>query len=175
MNIVAIPHPVLFQKAKPVATITPNIRRLVSAMDLAIKHAKNPKGVGLAAPQVGKQLRLFIIRLVESDPLLVFINPEIIETSTELTKDPKLLEGCLSIPTIWGPVKRHKKVKVRYQTIDGKERVETFFDLMATTVEHEMDHLNGTLFTARVLEQGGKLYRVEKGEDGKDAFKEIDF
>lgn len=173
MNIVVIPNPVLFQKAKPVTRITPRLRKLVSSMEIALRRADNPKGVGLAAPQVGKSLQLFIIRLKDNEPLSVFIDPKIVKRSETLNEKPDLLEGCLSIPGIWGPVNRHQEVTVHYKTLDGNTVESTYSGLMATTIEHEMDHLEGMLFTARVVEQSGKLYRLEKDAEGKDVFEEI--
>lgn len=173
MQIVSIPNPVLFQKAKPVKAITPKVIKLIDGMKVALAKASDPKGVGLAAPQVGHSIRLFVIRLKETEPFSVFINPEITRVSETVEEEAKLLEGCLSIPNIWGPVKRHKEVIARYQTIEGQWEEKTFTGLAATTYEHEMDHLDGKLFTARVIEQKGKLYRLEHDKEGEEVFKEI--
>lgn len=173
MKIISIPNPVLFQKTKKVGAITPKIKELLEGMKIALAQANNPKGVGLAAPQVGKSLRLFIVRTNENQPFSIFINPEIVSRSEEIDKETKLLEGCLSIPSIWGPVKRYKEVKIRYQTPEGKTQEESFSGLMATTIQHEMDHLDGLLFTARVVEQKGKLYHMEKDKEGNEVFDEI--
>lgn len=173
MKIASIPNPVLFQKTKPVGAITPKLKELLEQMKIALSEANNPKGVGLAAPQVGKSLRLFIIRTSENEPFSIFINPEIIAHSQEIDQESKLLEGCLSIPNIWGPVKRYQEVTIRFQTPEGKTKEESFSQLMATTIQHEMDHLDGLLFTARVVEQKGKLYHMEKDKEGNEVFDEI--
>lgn len=174
MNIVSIPNEVLFKHAEPVKTVTAKIKALVADMTEALARADNPKGIGLAAPQVGVSLRIFIIKLQLDSPLHVFINPEIVSTSVEFGDKPDLLEGCLSIPEIWGPVRRHRRVRVRYLTLESKTLERSYTGLMATTIEHEMDHLDGMLFTARVIEQQGKLYRMEKDEKSETVFKEIE-
>lgn len=174
MNIVSIPNPVLFQKAEAVKTLTPKIKKFLAEMTDVLAKADNPKGIGLAAPQVGLSLRIFIIRLKENAPLHVFINPDIIESSKECEEKPDMLEGCLSIPTIWGPVKRHKTLRLRFMDLTGTVQEKTFSKMMATAIQHEMDHLDGTLFTTRVLEQQGKLFRMEKDEKGETVFKEVE-
>lgn len=109
----------------------------------------NARGVGLAAPQVGKSIRLF---MVDTDQLdeekagikSVFINPEIIESDEELWTYE---EGCLSIPEIRGDVERPKSVRIKYLDEDFVEHVEVFDGMEARVVQHEYDHLEGLLFT----------------------------
>ena len=74
------------------------------------------------------------------------------------------LEGCLSIPRIWGPVTRNTKVLVEYQDLTGEKHTEWFSGFKSVIIQHEMDHLQGVLFTQRVLEQKGKLYQEKDGE-----------
>lgn len=157
--------------------------------------AKEPEGVGLAAPQVGKSLSLFITKSTPKSPISVFINPKIIQKTkiSHLTVDNdrvnKLnktmgeksltkLEGCLSLPNIWGEVKREPTIKLQYQLITNNHGLITkthmFSGLMATIVQHEMDHLQGILFPKRVLEQKGTLYKSRKNEKGEDEFEEIE-
>lgn len=173
-NIISVPNQVLLTKAAPVGAITPKIKKLIAGMAEALSQAENPKGIGLAAPQVGVSLQIFLVQLAPDQPLHVFINPQILSESPELVEQPKLLEGCLSIPTIWGPVKRHRWVKVRFQNSEGKVLEKVWRGLMATTIQHEMDHLSGLLFTARVLEQKSKLYRTATDDAGKQVFKEVE-
>ncbi|MBI2612090.1 peptide deformylase [Candidatus Gottesmanbacteria bacterium] len=195
--IVKVPNPVLFQKAKPVGRIDKKIERIIKDLKTTLLAAKNPKGVGLAAPQIGISLNIFITRSRESNPIRVFINPEILWKSEELveiqretkTHHPKenlpalpagrhggrqeKLEGCLSIDNVWGHLKRPAKVRLRFMDQKGQIRQEEFSGFMATIVQHEADHLDGILFTKRVLEQKEKLYLIEKGEKGKETLIEI--
>lgn len=181
MKIVHAPHPVLTIHAKPVAKIDGKVRTLVKGMTITLIAQKDPEGVGLAAPQVGVCIRLFIIKKNKKAPLKVFINPIILKRAdiivpansttpslTELdqrdTEEPTKLEGCLSIPRIWGKVTRTKKLTLEYSTLDAKTYTKDFSGFEATIIEHEMDHLDGILFTKRVLEQGHQLYKEERGE-----------
>lgn len=145
----------------------------------------DPEGVGLAAPQVDKRLRIFIAKPTDRSKILVFINPEIIERSSEVDyvkrpkkdtskKASKKLEGCLSLPTIWGPVLRASSLILSYLDEQGKRHKQKFENFMATIIQHEMDHLQGILFPKRVLEQKGTLYKSHKNEKGEDEFEEIE-
>lgn len=174
MNIVSVPNEILLKKAEAVKTITPKVRKLVAEMSATLARADDPKGIGLAAPQVGVSLRLFIIKLHANSLLQVFINPQPLSFSDELRDKDNLLEGCLSLPTIWGPVKRHQQIRLRYLDLQGSLREGNFKGLMATTIQHELDHLDGILFTAHVLEQKGRLLRAEKGAKGELVFKEVE-
>jgi len=100
-------------------------------------------GIGLAAIQVGYQLRMFVMDCSRSqESYKVFINPEIIEKSTETLRDN---EGCLSAPGKTGDVRRHIRIILKYQDENGKEEKKTFYNLEARCIQHEMDHLEGKL------------------------------
>lgn len=105
------------------------------------------KGVGIAAPQVGVNLRIAHITLGKKRDTFPIINPEILETSDELVEDT---EGCLSLPKHWGPVKRAQWVKLKFTDAGGTDRVMVFKDFEARIVQHELDHLNGKLFIDHV-------------------------
>ena len=83
------------------------------------------------------------------------------------------LEGCLSIPKIWGKVKRAKTLTLQYRDEKGTVHKEEFSGFIATIIQHETDHTNGILFTQRVLEQKEKLYETGKDEEGKEVLEEI--
>jgi len=139
--------PVLRDKALPVTTVTPEIRQLISDMFETMYAAE---GIGLAAPQVGESIRLFIIDLHPMDAKegrRVFINPELLEFSDE--KDV-YDEGCLSIPTVREDVVRPTAVRIKYQTPDGEDRNEWIDTFLARVIQHEFDHLEGVLFTDRI-------------------------
>ncbi len=179
MEIVKAPDPILSQPAKPVTVITKSIAGLIEEMKKTLLSAKDPEGVGLAAPQIGKSLRIFIMKPTPTSPVTVFINPRV-TTHEEHTEGKKAkpakeqLEGCLSLQNIWGTVKRSPVVTVTYQDETGKKHTKTFTKFPSTIIQHESDHLNGILFPKRVLEQNGTLYKSKKDKNGKEIFEELD-
>lgn len=182
--IVSVPNPVLTTPAKTVERIDKKILRIIEEMKTTLVNTKNPKGVGLAAPQMGISYRIFITRPAETSLIEVFLNPEIIWKSEEVaeikrpgkqsTRKDKKLEGCLSIPNIWGYLKRPVKVRLRYMDLTGITHEREFSGFEATIVQHETDHVNGLLFTQRVLEQKEKLYQIEEDEKGKEKLVEVE-
>lgn len=177
LSIVTAPNPVLSTKAKPVARVDKAILNLVEQMEESLDKATDPIGVGLAAPQVGKSLDLFITKPTAKSKIFVFINPKI--TAKQPLKEEKdnkktfKLEGCLSLVNIWGEVQRAPEITVEYLDETGKEHKRQFQGFMATIIQHEVDHLNGILFPKRVLEQGGTLYQSSKNSKGEDKFEEL--
>ncbi len=170
LKIVTIPQKVLTTPTREIKKIDRKIRRLVTDMEKTLLTQKDPQGVGLAAPQVGVDLALFVIKIKPRSPTDVYINPKIVSRGKELTKYPKKedeseekMEGCLSIPKIWAPLRRPVKVKLAWQDLEGKMNTEWFSGFNAIIVQHEVDHLNGILFTQRCLENGVSLYE-EKGD-----------
>ncbi|OQX28822.1 MAG: peptide deformylase [Spirochaeta sp. LUC14_002_19_P3] len=125
--------------ADPVQDIDSNIAQL--AQDMVHTMIKG-NGIGLAGPQVGRLLRIFTIKPGNAEPL-VFINPEIIATSEELSLYD---EGCLSIPGQYGEVKRPAAVQIHAWNTKGRPFTMEVDQLMATVIQHELDHLNGVLF-----------------------------
>jgi peptide deformylase len=143
-------------------------------MSETLLATSDPKGVGLAAPQVAVLKRFFLTKPTDKAKIKTFINPEIIENiENRQESKSKLLEGCLSIPNVWGKVSRAKQVTLMYQNEKGKIFQKTFKGFMATIIQHEVDHLNGILFTKHVLEQSNKLYKSYKNESGEDEFEEL--
>ncbi len=175
--LVHVPNTVLTSPAKRVTQFDKRLLTLIQTMKDTLVATRNPKGVGLAAPQIGESVRVFVVRPRESDPIRVFVNPEITKYSDALTggvpeRDNKL-EGCLSIPHIWGRVKRSESLTLSYQDVSGNTHEEEFTGFIATIIQHETDHINGVLFTHRVLEQKEKLYQVGKDDDGKEILEEV--
>ena len=114
--------------------------------------------------------------MTEKSSIHVFINPEILKSSGETDGVPERenkLEGCLSIPAIWGRVKRSQTLTLRFQDETGKTHEQEFSGFLATIIQHETDHVNGILFTRRVLEQKGKLYQSTTDKEGKETLEEI--
>ena len=104
---------------------------------------------GIAAPQVGKNIRAFYLLNYDTDEWELFINPEVQITSFLKISVP---EACLSVPHIEGEVERYKTIKVKYLDKNGKKQTKRFRDLNAITVQHENDHLDGILFIDRIKE-----------------------
>jgi peptide deformylase len=137
LDIRVLGDPILRQSTTPVKEITDELRKLVADMFETMHHAR---GIGLAAPQVGRTERLAVIE-IEGEPLVV-INPEILETSGK----SKAEEGCLSIPDIYADVERPKDVVIRAMDLDGNSYELPATDLLARCLQHEIDHLDGKLF-----------------------------
>lgn len=178
VKIVTAPEEVLGKKARKIDFKKDKkaLPKLLKDMEKALLSASDPKGVGLAAPQIGKSLAIFMAKPTERSPISVFINPEILEAKElEKKKNKRLkkLEGCLSLPNIWGEVLRSPSVKLKWLDENGKENNKKFKGFMATIIQHECDHLNGVLFPKHVLEQKGKLYKSYKNEENEDEFEEI--
>jgi peptide deformylase len=187
MDIIKAPNPVLSQKAKAVGVVTPAIHELIADMKKTLLAARDPEGVGLAAPQIGKSIQVFIAKPTSKSPTTVYINPQIriIDEKKSASVSPKKttarrgkndtshLEGCLSLQNIWGTVIRAPKIEITYMDETGAIHTETVTGFLATIMQHEFDHLNGILFPKRVLEQKGTLYKSTKDKDGKDIFTEI--
>ncbi len=160
MPIRILGDPVLRQPAKPVTEFD---RRLRSLRDDMIATMYDAPGVGLAGPQVGVSLRLFVFDDGETGPLFV-ANPELVDRQGELLEE----EGCLSIPGPYHETPRAARVTCRGQDIDGAPFEMTGEGLLARIFQHETDHLDGMLYIARLDEEGrravmAELRRIELG------------
>ncbi|WP_116125936.1 peptide deformylase [Lewinella sp. IMCC34183] len=171
LPIYAYGQPVLKKIARPIDKDYPELQQLISDMWETMEEAN---GVGLAAPQIGKSIRLFIIN---SGPMYpegeegkgikqVFINAEIIE---EAGADCSYSEGCLSIPDITGDVDRPEEITITYQDEEFNEYTTTFTGMNARVIQHEYDHIEGILFTEmlsplkkRLLKR--KLTKIRNGD-----------
>jgi len=187
--IVIAPSQVLRQTAKSVTKVDKRLLSLIADMRQTLISARDPVGVGLAAPQVGVPLRLFLVRPKISQEPQLFINPEIIKFSQRPQSEKKkdgVYEGCLSIPHHYAPIKRSMSVTVKYQTLTSTpplsppesggeikkgsieplliEKTAVFSGFSAHIIQHEMDHLNGILFIDHVLSQSTKLFKIQGKE-----------
>ncbi|TNJ67213.1 peptide deformylase [Paenibacillus hemerocallicola] len=156
--IVKDPDPVLREKAKPVPKITPNIHKLLDDMADTMYDAE---GVGLAAPQIGILKRVIVVDVGDDNGLIEMINPEIVSKEGEQLGQ----EGCLSIPGLRGDVNRAMKVTVKGLDRNGDEIVITGSELLARAFQHEVDHLNGVLFTDLAQSVYREEERQKKGEE----------
>lgn len=162
LKVLTVPNPLLRKKSEPVRNVDKEIRRLVEKMLKILRpQPRKLTGVGLAAPQVGKLLRVIVIWSRHSKKFLPMINPKIIwhsrRTRLGVPESKNPYEGCLSVPGIWGKVRRYSVVKVRYQNLKGTEIVRKFKGFSGVVVQHEIDHLEGILFIDRIKKQGGKI------------------
>jgi len=152
LTILEVPDPGLRAVATPIGAIDDGVRATIADMFETMYAAR---GIGLAATQVGIERRLFVMDLQEpeeegGDPVrspMVFINPEILSVSDETST---YNEGCLSIPEQYAEVERPARCRVKWQDADGGNHEEELDGLMATCVQHEIDHLNGVLFTDHI-------------------------
>jgi len=167
-SIIAYGHPVLKKQAQEIVKGEIDVKQLAEDMFETMHSAQ---GIGLAAPQIGKSIRMFVI---DASPLedeeigewkQVFINPEIIE---EDGNDWAFEEGCLSIPTIREDIIRQEKLKIHYFDENWEEHTEEFNGMIARIIQHEYDHIEGILFTdhlsafkKRLLKS--KLTNISKG------------
>jgi len=162
-KMVLTPNHILLETALPVLQFDKKLKQVIKDMSETLDATSDPVGVGLAAPQVGISKRIFLVKPKEDGLTGVFINPEIVEESQEeeipsftnsekveahkpKKSKKKLLEGCLSVPNIWGNVSRKKEVKLSWQDENGKKHSKKFKGFPAVIVQHELDHLNGILF-----------------------------
>ncbi|NDD57936.1 MAG: peptide deformylase [Chlamydiae bacterium] len=152
LPIIYYGHPVLRKKCEPIREITEDIKQLVADM---IETMDASDGIGIAAPQVGRAIRLFVLRnYVETadgeytlSPPKAYINPKLLNPSLELVED---VEGCLSMPGIRAKVKRPSSITVQATDLDGNEFCEHLEGYNARVRMHENDHINGVLFIDRL-------------------------
>ena len=146
LRLVLYPDPVLNRKAEPVALDDEDLPELIETLLATMKAAH---GVGLAAPQVGRSLRVFVVsESGDSDEALVCINPKV----QPFGEAVELEEGCLSIPDLRADVMRPEQARMTWTGEDGQEYEREFDGLAARIIQHEFDHLEGVLFIERLSE-----------------------
>lgn len=167
-------HPVLREKAKRVEEVTPGVRELAARMVVTM-YENEVRGVGLAAPQVARRLRLVVIDtsdpenppastaspgeiVLEPRMPLVLVNPEILSSSQDQSV---VSEGCLSVPEISGDVERPVSVILKSDTLDGETIQVECGGLLARCLQHEIDHLDGVLFVDRMVPEDRKSIEAE--------------
>lgn len=166
IEILVAPHPILRRKTSLVRPEDlPGLRDMLPGMFEAMYQAP---GIGLAAPQVGLALRFAIVDLHENDARapIVLVNPEVIAESEQLAARE---EGCLSLPGQYAEVVRPEAVTVRFQDIDGNSRELKADGLLATCLQHEIDHLDGILFVDHLsaLKRNMIMRRLAKEQKAK--------
>ena len=166
LPILIVPDPRLKQTAKPVAMVDARVRRLMDDMAETMYAAP---GIGLAAPQVGALERVIVVDVAEKDArpnLLRMANPELLWTSEDTAT---YNEGCLSLPDQYAEVVRPRAIRVRYRDHDDVERELETDGLLATCIQHEIDHLDGILFVDHLsaLKRGIILRKLQKARKAK--------
>jgi peptide deformylase len=161
MKILKYPHPALRVKARPVTAIDADVLKTAAEM---VELMHKSEGLGLAAPQVGLDIQLIVMNFAgdpeRKDVEYVAINPVIVETKGSTVSDR---EGCLSFPGLYQNVRRHKTVVVQYYDLKGELQARECHDLAARVWQHEIDHLNATLFIDKMGSLG--LSRSQKDLD----------
>ena len=163
-EIITTENPILRRKAKKVTKITPALRALAEDM---LETMRQAPGIGLAAPQVAQSVRLFVAEIEENEEhpgsgkTYIVFNPEYVFKSDELVDGA---EGCLSVPGWAGEVTRHEQVVIKGLDKQGNRlRIEAN-GLLARVFQHEMDHLDGALFTDRISDPE-KIWPIKEGEE----------
>lgn len=168
LPILKTPNPVLRKKSGDLSSITDPVRKLAGQLiaTLANYDHQFELGAAIAAPQVGESIKLIVLRKdlenahIKNDPkkdFLVLINPKIVKKSGEELLD---FEGCLSIPGIYGHIKRAGKVEVEAKNLSGKKITLRTSGFKARVLQHEIDHLSGILFTDH-LKDMSQLYKMD--------------
>lgn len=169
LPIITYPDPVLSQVAKPVTEFNQSLEKLVKNMLFTMYHAP---GIGLAAPQIGESIRLFVldvdydretvtnssgqeeVRMSGYNPM-VLINPVITGKSGTTTFE----EGCLSVPGVYEEVKRFESIHVKYQDLKGNTHELEAHDMLSICIQHENDHLDGVVFIERLSNLKKNFYK----------------
>lgn len=164
LNIIQYGHPTLRVRCEPVTEFTPELKELAEAM---FRTMEANEGVGLAASQVDRRIRLLVVGVPvkDSDEVIriAAVNPEILSREGEWEYE----EGCLSIPDVRDDVTRPEQIKLRYQDLDGVTHEIEATGLLGRVILHELDHLNGVLFVdylspVRRMIHSGKLKRLAR-------------
>ena len=160
LTIRLMPDPILFRKARKIAKITPQHRKLAEDM---VETMTEHHGVGLAANQVGVLERLCVIQTPDMEEAMILVNPEIVKKEGER----EIEEGCLSLPGYRGMVIRSEKVRARALDLDSKPFRVDAEELLAQALEHEIDHLNGIMYLDHLVAHT-KLYPVREASDSDE-------
>jgi peptide deformylase len=178
-SIITLPNPHLRQRSKKVGLITPAIRQLANEMIAATLDWEDSRqhelGVALAAVQVDQLLRLIVVRSdfdnKDDKTFQVFINPEITKYEGSQVED---LEGCLSVPDIYGRVLRYERIRLKATSLDGKALRLSLDGFLARIVQHEIDHTNGTVFIDHIKNSKTAFFKLNKDGELKSLDYETD-
>ncbi len=167
-TFVTLPGAEIRQKSQEVVAFDKSVAQTVRDLLDTAEAQSDPIALGLAAPQIGVFKKIFVARI--RNKFKHFVNPTITKFSQ---KEVALMEGCFSVPQIYGSVTRPQEVDVKYYDMHGKLQQAHFKGLAAKIIQHELDHLNGILFVDHVHSQNGKVFKVQKDKEGKEQFVEV--
>lgn len=185
MKIVTAPHPILTTISSPITNIDSPVLKIAQELISSLAN----RGIGLAAPQIGKNKTIFIIKLPQQKPQ-VFINPAITAHSKkkqyslllEETNHPEenhhpqpFIEGCLSLPHLYGTVKRWAEIEASWLNLKGERTKKNLTGLEAIVFQHELDHLRGLLFPQRIKKEGGQFFQEKNGQLEKISHRKVNF
>lgn len=169
-NIITLPNPHLRQKSQRVGIITPQILQIIADMQAATidwdESREHEVGVALAAVQIDQLYKIIIVRHdydnKEDHQFTTFINPTVVKLEGDIIED---YEGCLSVPNIYGKVPRHNKIKIKALDLNGNEFRTNAEGFLARIFQHEIDHVNGTLFIDHIKDDPDAFYELK--DNGK--------
>lgn len=166
--ILTLPNEKLRQKSQEVTTFDASLQKLISDLADTLVAQTNPPGLGLSAVQLGVLKRVFVARI--KNKIKSFVNPKILKFSKN---EVAYLEGCFSVPDLYGHLLRPAEIGLKFQDRHGKLTIKHYKGLAARIIQHEIDHLEGILFIDHIHDQNGKLFKVEKDKKGKEELIEI--
>lgn len=167
-KVLTVPDKRLRERSVEVLSFDQTLEKIITDLVDTLESQVNPVGLGISAAQIGVFKRIFVARI--RNKIKPFVNPRILKFSK---KEVAIIEGCLSIPNLYGHVVRPAEVDLQAQNRYGKTFKNHYKGLAARIIQHEIDHLNGTLFIDHVHDQNGKLFKVEKDKKGQEQFVEI--
>ena len=166
--ILTLPDKRLCQRSQGVTAFDKVLQNLVVDLTDTLISQTDPVGLGLSAPQIGVFRRVFVARIKRK--VKAFVNPKILKFSQ---KEITYLEGCFSVPDLYGHVARPAGIDLEAQDKQGKKSRGRYKGLPARIIQHEIDHLDGILFIDHVHAQNGKIFKVEKDKKGKEELVEV--
>ncbi|MBI4037595.1 peptide deformylase [Candidatus Curtissbacteria bacterium] len=166
--IVTLPDNLLRQPSDEVVSFDRSLWGLIENLAETLETQHDPPGLGLSAVQIGVLKRVFVARI--RNKTKAFVNPQILKFSK---KEIPFLEGCFSVPLLYGHVARPAEIDLKFQDKLGKKVESHFKGVPARIIQHEVDHLNGTLFVDHVHNQNGKLFKIRKDKKGQEHLVEL--
>ena len=168
--ILTLPDSRLRQRSDEIASFDNFLAKIIEDLTSTLEAQTDPPGLGLSSPQIGVFKRVFVARV--RNKIKAFVNPNILKFSK---KEIAYLEGCFSVPFLYGHVIRPAEVDLESQDRHGKKLLGHYKGLPARIIQHELDHLNGILFIDHIHDQNGKLFKVKKDKKGKEQLVELTY
>lgn len=162
-------------KSEKVIAFDQSLKNIIKDLSETLEAQVDPPGLGLSAPQIDVFKKVFVARIrnrqsLSPNRIKAFVNPKITKFSK---KEVTYLEGCFSVPDLYGHVVRPAEIDLESQDAQGKLSKNHYKSLPSRIIQHEIDHLNGTLFVDHIHTQNGKIFKVEKDKKGNEQFVEV--